>query len=231
MEVVTSAKTTKPRIALLVLGVIGVLVFIYCAIAYWRASVVFVGREFSPYSFNIRTFRYIPKIKTDNEPSSLVCPLEISKHLSNSTIASGVDRWDVVSFRKGFANFDSRGEAAILIEALGDQKQVPGHGWEDWSSKNPKLAAFLWPAVQQLAIHRAYFAIPELLETSRTCSTEKAIQSAIEKVSIQAAIDQANRLRGETRAAEALAVVRWGKTVGQAEQLDQLESSLIGDSK
>ncbi len=231
MEVVSSTKTKSPRIALTIFGAIGVLLCIYFVGTYWRASITIEGREFSPYSFNIRAFRYVTKIKTDNQPSSLVCPIEISKHLSNSTVTSGTDRWDVVSFRKGFATFDSQGEAAILIDAIGDQNQIPGHEWKEWSSDNPPLAALLWPAVQQLAIHRAYFAIPELLELARISNTEKAIQAAVEKVSIQAAIDQANRLRSEKRDTEALAVVRWGKTLGHAGQLDQLESSLVGDPK
>ncbi len=149
-------------------------------------------------------------------------------HLSNSSVTSGVNRWDLVNFRKGFANFDSVGEAAILTDILGDENHALSESWKDWSVNKPKLAAILWPAIQQLAIHQAYFAVPELLERVRTIDSEKAIQKIVDEVSVQAAIDQAYRLQTESEYSKALAVVRWGKTVGKAEKLDQLETSLLG---
>ncbi len=216
---------TPVKLALFFLGVLVVLVF---GGKYWRASATTIGREFSPYSFSIRDFRYVAKTRTDNQPSVLLCPTEISMHLSNSSVTSGVNRWDLVNFRKGFANFDSVGEAAILTDILGDENHALSESWKDWSVNKPKLAAILWPAIQQLAIHQAYFAVPELLERVRTIDSEKAIQKIVDEVSVQAAIDQAYRLQTESEYSKALAVVRWGKTVGKAEKLDQLETSLLG---
>ncbi len=42
-------------------------------------------------------------------------------HLSNSSVTSGIDRWDLVNYRKGFSNFDSVGEASILTDILGEK--------------------------------------------------------------------------------------------------------------
>jgi hypothetical protein len=211
------------------LSAVGALVLLFFAGKYWRASATTIGSEFSPYSFSIRDFQYIAKTRTDNQPSALLCPTEISMHLSNSTVTSGIDRWDLVNFRKGFAKIDSVGEAAILTDILGDKNQGLSESWKDWSDSKPKLAAILWPAVQQLAIHQAYFAIPELLERVRTIDSEKAIKKIVDEVSIQAAIDQAHRLRNDSEYSQALVVVRWGKTVGSEEKLDRLENSLLGE--
>ncbi len=88
---------------------------------------------------------------------------EISMHLSNSSVTSGVNRWDLVNFRRDLQILTQWVKAAILTDILGDENHALSESWKDWSVNKPKLAAILWPAIQQLAIHQAYFAVPNCL--------------------------------------------------------------------
>ncbi|HUP81482.1 MAG TPA: hypothetical protein VM260_23225 [Pirellula sp.] len=38
--------------------------------------------------------------------------------------------------------------------------------WDDWSFRNPALAAILWPIVQEVAVKDLYFCVPDLLRNA-----------------------------------------------------------------
>jgi len=95
--------------------------------------------------------------------------------------------------------------------------------WEKWSKDNPQLAKIFWPSVQKLAIHRAYFAIPELLQFAATCPTVIELQLAIDKISQLAASDQVARLVAKHDFSEARITLEWGKTFGSSPAFDRLE--------
>jgi len=83
--------------------------------------------------------------------------------------------------------------------------------WERWSVDQPKLAAILWPAIQQIAIYHAYFVIPELLaEIERTEPKESKIREKIAKFSISGALLQSERLVVMEDWDQALETIRWG---------------------
>jgi hypothetical protein len=184
------------------------------------------GSEFSPYSFNVREFyigRWFGKMVV--QPARLVCSMEISKHLTNAARSSGVERWDLVECSHSVQGIDPC-EASVLIEAFQARDSENDLFWEKWSKEHPELAKILWPAVQQLAIHRGYFAIPSLLQQAATTPTPEELTSLIVATSMRAAIDQSHRELAKREFNEARITLEWGKSLGSSPELTALENSL-----
>jgi hypothetical protein len=184
------------------------------------------GSEFSPFSFGVRQFhiRRWPR-STVLSPASLICSMEISKYLTNSVRTSGVERWDLVRCSPSIEGVDAF-EASILVDALKTYDSSSDLFWEKWSKKSPSLAKILWPAVQQLAIHRAYFAIPELLKHAASNPPEKELAQLITTTCLQAGIDQSLRELAKQEFNEARISAQWAKTFGTSPELEALENSI-----
>ncbi len=131
------------------------------------------GEEFSPATFQIRTFHYrrIPGIKVRitktvyGTPSSVVSA-SILQHLPGNVVTGG---WEVVTVSEA-ANSDER-RASILVRSLRARGPNQTKFWEEWSHHQPLLAKELWPLVQVAAMQEKYFCVPELLQVAREASS------------------------------------------------------------
>lgn len=185
------------------------------------------GREISPYSFSGRDFQIYRWFGgTVVQPSSLACSTEISKHLTIPTRTYGIERWDLVTYWGGFFKGEVKSEASILVEAFETRDSKAELVWEKWSKENPGLARILWPAVQQLAIHRAYFALPELLKDAAACPQAGELSKAIDGTSLRAGLDQAARHIAKNEFSDARIALEWAKTLGSSPEIEPLELSI-----
>jgi hypothetical protein len=197
-----------------------------CLVMLWSFFPVYQGSEFSPYSFQLREFETGHWLgKTVVQPASLACSSEISKHLTNATRSPGVERWDLVACSQKIEGTDAF-EASILMAIFGMLDADNDLFWEKWSKKHPERAKILWPAVQQLAIHRSYFALPELIHFAETNPTPEALQKAIASVSLRAGLDQAYRHLAKQEYDDARITVEWAKAFGKSQELEELEKSV-----
>lgn len=186
------------------------------------------GREFSPQSFCVREFSYLripgihSRITSTNLSSTtgnLVCSTAISQHLT-AGIGTNV-RWDLVEFQIG-SGTQTKSEASILLHYI--DPAYEGNSWEQWSNNNTNHAKLLWPAIQSLAIHRCYFAIPTLMQTAESTPSLAEFQKEIQRQSLSA-IEVAARSAhkaGEVMRAKELA--EYGSQLGDSPFLMSLRS-------
>ncbi len=184
------------------------------------------GTEFSPISFRVREFqirRWPPA--TVVQPASLACSMEISKHLTNATRTPGIERWDLIACSQGRQGIEQF-EATVLIDALKVRDSTNDLFWEEWSKSHPSLAKILWPAVQQLAIHKSYFAIPGLLQHAASAPPAKDLANLIATISLRAGIDQSRRELAKRQFKDASVTVEWAKSLGGSPEFEALENSI-----
>jgi len=205
-----------------VISTVGVLTL--GAVTFYTASTRYTGTEFSPYSFQIRDFSYQSNLfsafgrgVTTVDAGAPCSSTDIMKHLTNATQTPvALARWDLVRTESGVGSLPYLGEAAILVNSIKVHDFLSNEvAWERWSADHPKLAAILWPAIQQMAIHHAYFVIPELLaEIERTEPEESKIREKIAKFSISGALLQSERLVAMEDWDQVLETIRWGLSFG-----------------
>lgn len=146
---------------------------LFALILFFAIGTSIQGEEFSPITFQVRTFAYrrIPGIKVRitktvyGTPKSIVTA-SILKHLP-WTSPNG--RWDVVTVSES-ANIDER-RASILVRSLEARGPNYSRFWEEWSHHHPNFAKELWPIVQDAAMQEKYLCVPELLQLAREAST------------------------------------------------------------
>lgn len=179
------------------------------------------GLEFSPYSFQTRAFNFqkifFLKGKTTVEISKPCKSTNVLKHLTNSTQnPNALARWDLVSSNVLQGGQQSRGEASVLVVALEtyDSSKMD-LVWDNWSVEHPKFAAILWPAIQKISIHHAYFVIPELLGEVLEIESEVLLMSKITKYSLYGALLQSERLVEQSKWEEAKSTLQWGVSLCQ----------------
>lgn len=181
------------------------------------------GSEFSPDTFAERGFGYsrLPLLHQRITKTSLgaasPCPTSIAQHLNVSLPPTS--RWDLSRIHLG-ATSTSPYPASLLSQAVHEDPS-----WESWSSDQPKLAAMLWPTLQQLAQQECYFAIPRLLErfrgqTDATGDVSK-LQSELDQACAEAAILRADYLRSQNDLDGAYRCLEWGKTHGSHPELEK----------
>lgn len=200
------------------------------ALAIYSPSTRYTGTEFSPYSFQTREFQYqlnlfssLGRGVTTVDVGIPCSSPEITKHLTNSTQNPiALARWDLVQTDTGAGSRSYQGEAAVLVNSLKIYDFSTNMlAWERWSADNPSLAAILWPAIQQIAIHHAYFVIPELLsEIERTKPDESEILEIIAKSSVSGALLQSEKLVALEEWEQALESIRWGLSFAENDRDD-----------
>jgi hypothetical protein len=173
------------------------------------------GTEFSPQTFFKREFTYyrVPVFKfplsaTYIETGTLACPTDISKYLKSGASSLGPVRWDLADSTFGTSPNDP-GEASILLEYLELQDVQRASYWGDWSTKHADRAAVLWPLVQQFAIHRCYFAIPELMQAAEAADSLEAFQGEAARIVHRAASRKARYWIAQGDKATAMSIVTW----------------------
>ncbi len=200
------------------------------ALIAYSTSAQYTGTEFSPYSFQTREFQHQLNLFSSfgrgvtTVDAGIPCSSpEITKHLTNATQTPvALARWDLVQTETLPGSLPYRGEAAILVNALKIYDfSTNEFAWERWSTDNPKLAKILWPAIQQIAIHHAYFVIPELLsEIKLSKPDESEILEIIAKSSVSGALLQSEKLVALEKWEQALECIRWGLSFAKNDRDD-----------
>jgi hypothetical protein len=146
------------------------------------------GEEFSPDTFQRRTFAYheIPLLRIQATPmvreektNSLERYL-FGERLVPQT-ASPEPRWDLVRFARA-GRGPVVGDAEILCAFLDARTDSGIHLWKEWSERNAELAKILWAEVQQLAEHRLYLLVPDLFELAERASEAAEFRQAIDDI-------------------------------------------------
>ncbi len=182
-------------------GVLWILIFTavlasLCGLGIFGASSAINGREFSPNSFQWRTFRYtrVPWTKirltsTDLGTLNSVAPTDVLKHLATLPQAQ---RWHVIEVE---GENGATHEANILYLAL-QQRNASGLSyWGAWSVDHPQRAAVFWPLVQQAAMERLYFCVPKLLDVAESSKDLDELECRSLQTLADAVIESGTSLR------------------------------------
>jgi hypothetical protein len=130
------------------------------------------GTEFCPETFERRHYHYVqlPLVHLqltgeDDKDISGVTEIFVTsqKYFTKKTPAS--QQWHTITAHRGART--QTGDARLLIEYLDAKNSDDYHRWVKWSEDHPKLAAELWPAVQQLAEARRYVDIPDVFDLAQ----------------------------------------------------------------
>jgi len=132
------------------------------ALSVWILSLEVRGKEFSPDDFTLHSFSYTRttvffdaynlKRTTDQTIGMSLASSGLIKTAPPTTFHLVQDNKTDPLSRKM--------QASILVEYL---KFNSGY-WENWNSKNPKLAATLWPIIQAMAYDRLYVLTPDVFQ-------------------------------------------------------------------
>lgn len=138
-----------------------------------------IGKEFSPQTFQVRTFTYrrlpgttfrLSATKLTN-PASLV-DKPVLQHL---TAPTSNPRWDIIDVSEGAA-FEERPPAILykLLEARGANSD---RHWNEWSAAHPELAKVFWPIIQKQALEKRYPIVPELCDIAMDSESAESLQT------------------------------------------------------
>jgi hypothetical protein len=126
------------------------------------------GEEFSPDTFQQRTFTYyqIPLLRIQITPVFRdSATTGVDRYLSgNGFLASArpSPRWHVVrAIGAGWGHWI--GDAQILCNYLDQTDEQGAYVWLRWSKEHPELAKCLWPTIVELARENLYMFVPELM--------------------------------------------------------------------
>ncbi len=209
----------------LLIGGLGFLFFLIFLAIFVAVFGNVAGEEFSPQSFSIRKFSYqrlpfarvrISSTKLDSPIGTLICPTDISKHLTAGIGTPSAMRWDLSEHSIGSQPID--GEATILVKFLRDPF------WDTWSVGNPKKAQVLWPAIQDLAIHHCYFAVPTALFAAENAETPGDLKKELDRITLEAAEKTATHFYHIGRKTEGSEIASWGLSFGNSALLQPLAS-------
>jgi hypothetical protein len=127
------------------------------------------GREFSADLFQTRNFSFfrIPGTTwnltaTTLGPASSPNSKSVLNHLQSGT---GLGPWQVIEVGQGTRS-EQRGPS-ILVSYLNQTGPDGFNFWDAWSFRNPRLAAVLWPLVQEAARRELYEIVPELFQMAQ----------------------------------------------------------------
>lgn len=153
------------RWGILLLGAAGLSVIAYVSIQIFGRI---YGEEFSPNSFQRRTFFYyeLPLLQIQltpiyrNESTNPLERLLVREGLVGSDDSSDL-RWDLVRAQQGARSMDF-GDANILCDYLDARDGNNRLLWQQWTEENPELAKVLWATVDRLAEEQLYLLVPDV---------------------------------------------------------------------
>lgn len=168
----TASRSSAPRRRQVVLlCLVGPLILLavggYVTLFFGQVS----GTEFSPESFDRRSFRYhevpllgwqVTPIKRDSATGTLETFLQQQDYFT----AQAATRWDLIMATQRGQIIDPRG-ASILAPYLDANTPAAKSYWVDWSKQHPGHARWLWPEVVRLARRRLYVLIPDVMRLAR----------------------------------------------------------------
>ena len=129
------------------------------------------GEEFSPQTFQLRTFHYyeIPLLRLQVSPvyhnpmRDKLTQYLLSQKYVEAQKGSEV-QWDLVEARRTNLARIGGGDAEFLFAYLRLRDANGELRWLTWSKEHPESARVLWPAVAEIARARLYFLVPDLIE-------------------------------------------------------------------
>lgn len=149
------------------------------------------GEEFSPFSFQRRSFWYyevplvgiqVSPISHDDTTGDLETYLVAQKLVAPQTLKA--ERWDLIQAHAGRTEA-AQGDAAILHNYLVAGSSGKDAYWLKWTKDHPEKAKHLWSAVSQLAEQELYMLIPEVIdaagEQTDLVEMEKQIDTALQR--------------------------------------------------
>ena len=161
-----ASSTPPPKKRKPLAGLLFLLAIALCSLLSFLYVGTIKGTEFSPSTFQSRSFSYLRIPGTMSRlgpttlgPSSPTTELEILKHLTRQ---SGPDTWHPIAILN--SNLAPKYPAALLVESLARKSPEGNSIWAAWSANHPALAATLWPFIQQMAMNNIYLEIPSILE-------------------------------------------------------------------
>ena len=186
----------RRRIGIITLSIVGVaLVVLVCTALFGTVN----GEEFSPDTFDRRTFRYleVPLIGLQVQPikrqittNPLVTYLQTNKLLGTQSKAP---QWDLVNVQRSGDWSDT--DASILCRYL-DAKQAAVDGgdfyWLHWTKQNKPAANVLWPIVSRLARQRMYVLLPDVFAAANRLTDATRLQQSIKNTLRDAYLDLAS---------------------------------------
>ncbi len=209
--------------------VVGLVIFSFLAV---MIGGLVSGSEFSPQTFCRRTFYYsrlpvfrlqLGRTEVNSLTGNLACSTLITSNITGAI--PGKIRWDLIDYSVS-GRPTAEGDAAILMKYL-EARDYDGNSiWETWTKDNSALAKILWPVIQQLAIHRCYFAIPEIMQFARTKPTTSELSSLIAKVSQESAAIRAQAFLDANDPQSAQALLDWAISLKPSEALSELRARI-----
>ena len=167
------------------------------------------GREFSPDLFQQREFRFLTIPGTRIRLTATMLGTSSSpctKHILNNLRKSNQPvEWQVLEANRGGIT-EKRGPD-ILVDYLNFKNADGQSYWDDWSFRNPNLAAILWPVVQQAAMRELYFCVPELMRTAESVAGPAELNRQLKRVCLEAALKRSSHL-SESGSSSSLAPTR-----------------------
>lgn len=167
-----ASSTQPPKKQKPLAGILFLLAIALCSLLSLLYVGTIKGTEFSPNTFQSRSFSYlrIPGTRsrlgpTTLGPSSPTTELEILKHLTRQ---SGPDTWHPIAILN--SNLTPKYPAALLVESLSRKSPEGNSIWAAWSANHPNLASTLWPFIQWMALNNIYLEIPNILEFAENYS-------------------------------------------------------------
>jgi len=135
------------------------------------------GEEFCPDDFSQRNFFYnkAPWIGTTlwglthETKNSVLQKRLIADGLIQPT---GNKTWHLVRDNTTDPNLSSAYDARILVDYLNMSDDSFQSYWDRWIDEHPKSAKIFWPAVADLARHKLYWAIPEVMRLAIHLKTD-----------------------------------------------------------
>ena len=131
-----------------------------------------------------------------------------SKYILNHLKATNaVPTWHICEAHVAMTS-EVRG-SQILLNYL-NMKNADGNSiWDEWSFRNPKGAAILWPIVQEAALQELYQCVPDLLRTAADRVDMSDLNRTLKIVCLKAALLQSKVLREKKETENADALASW----------------------
>ena len=121
----------------------------------------FVQRRFSFYEIPLFHWQITPIRRQDSTPPVATF---VKTKILNTLPKGPPTSWHLVSLTRGLSQ-ETKADATFLLAQL---ELVNGQQfyWRDWSQKNPKHAAILWPIIHRLAKRELYILMPMVFSTA-----------------------------------------------------------------
>jgi tetratricopeptide (TPR) repeat protein len=163
----------------------GITLFFILSVAHYG---LVSGEEFSPHTFERRTYHYyeLPLVRLKITPlvrqvqrHQLETLLINKKYL---TTQSPPQRWDLIAATRGGEPWRT-GNAQILahyLDAWDNANNMTSY-WETWTVDHPGLAKVVWPEIARLARRELYVLMPPLFDLALAHERPAELQSDLNR--------------------------------------------------